>query len=126
MMEDEIRTCFGMYSKFISGVIKLDKIYTDEIISRMSMEQIKTELNIMHMKYIVNSVYSISESSIGSIAYKHMKQLIDDHFSQNRVSLIDSDYLTIKSRLDKLENKEKDKNIINVTDVDDKPKGWLF
>ena len=122
-MEKEIKICFAMYCKYMMSIIKLDKNYTDEIINNMTIDNIKTDINIINMKYIIGSVYSISESSIAILAYKHIKSLIDEHNTINKITIIDNNYLLLKNRLDELE-KQKSLSINEKEQL--KQKGWLF
>lgn len=109
-MENEIKTCFSLYLNLIKGSLKNIREYD---ISDMTISNIRSQLDVIHMQYIVtSSSYSISESSPSMIAYKHLRNMIDTNDINNKCQKLESDMKMIvmensllKEELQELKNK---------------------
>lgn len=125
-MNREIRTCFGLYNNYIKTIVKPIDEYTSAEIDDMSIDDIRTFANVLHMKYILSS-YSISETSTAMIAYKHLTSLIDKNTLLNKMDIIDNDYLLTKDKVGRLELVlDKINGVRDVENNDDKRKRWIF
>jgi len=126
-MDKEIKICFGMYYNYINSIIKLTVECIPDNVDGMSVDEIRSYANILHMKYILSSSYSVSESSIAIISYKHLTGLIDKNLLLNKINIIDNDYLSTKEKINKIEAQLNHvNNNTSVDDLKDKPKGWIF
>lgn len=72
-MISTIKICFTLYYENLKKVIKSDTIYD---IESMSIRDIETEIDIIHMKYILSSPFSVSHNSVQYAAYLHIDTLI--------------------------------------------------
>lgn len=72
-MLSTIKICFGLYYDNFKNIIRSDVIYD---VDNMSVEEIEAQVDIIYMKYITMSSFSISKTSIQSVAYTHMKNVI--------------------------------------------------
>lgn len=115
-MENEIRTCFSLFVHHLKNSIKnLPEYKYDEL----SIPQIKAELNILYMKYLLNSTYLNSEKAIVITAYKHLKNMINDNKNDNNFKLLCMENFLLKQQL-------KDSKIIDTQTNQQLPKGWFF
>ncbi len=90
-MELTIKICFTLYSEYIKPLIKSNIVYN---VDNMSIEEIDSEVDIIHMKYILTSIYSISPTSIPTISYLHMKSMIEKYNNTYRFSVNNDVILT--------------------------------
>ena len=107
-MDTEIRTCFSLYVGYIKNTVKH---LPDYDYNSMTIKQIRGELDIIYMKYILVSSF-ISETAIGVIGYKHIKKMIDDDDLKNKYYRIESELkllglenTLLKQELNDLRNK---------------------
>ena len=75
-MLSTIKTCFGLYYDNFKNIIKSDIVYD---VDNMSVEEIDAQVDIIYMKYITMSSFSISLTSIQVVAYTHMKNVISSY-----------------------------------------------
>lgn len=109
-MESEIKTCFCLYLNHIKSNIKNVHDYD---VSKMTISQIKSQLNIIHMQYILtSSSYAVSEASPCVVAYKHLKKMIDVDDNNSKYEKFESDIkilnlenAILKQELNDLKNK---------------------
>ena len=73
-MDNEIRICFSLFVGHMKSTLKNLPEYE---YGAMAIQQIKAELEVIYMKYILLSSFSISESSVGVVAYRHLKKMIE-------------------------------------------------
>lgn len=90
-MEAPIKICFNLFAQYMKATIKDLRNYDT---SNMSIEQIRGEIDIIYMKYILASTYSLSDTAVGSVAYKHLKDMIDKN--ENRQLKQELDELKVK------------------------------
>ena len=137
-MESEIKTCFCLYLNHIKSNIKNVQDYD---VSKMTITQIRSQLNIIHMQYILtSSSYSVSEASPCVVAYKHLKKMIDVDDNNSKYQKLDSDVkllnlenTILKQELNDLKNKISNTlfpnlstslNMDTIANVN-QPKGWF-
>lgn len=130
-MDKDIRICFELYLQHINVLIKSETNLDTEMINKMSIDEIRTLANILHMKFILSSTYSLAETNVSVIAYKHLINLIDKNILLNKINIIDENYLSIKDRLYIVETfigsiKENKQDPKNDQKKLDNSKGWLF
>ena len=77
-MNTDIKTCFESYVNYMKAnhLKKLDPNYLSEI-SSMTNSQIGSQLNILHMQYILSSAFTITKTSPAYVAFTHLRQMID-------------------------------------------------
>lgn len=73
-MESSIKHCFNLFVRYMGTMIKDIKTYDT---TTMTVEQIRYEIDIIYMKYILVSTYTISETAVGTVAYKHLRDMVD-------------------------------------------------
>lgn len=78
-MENTIKECFKVYYNNLKNVIKSDTIYE---IDNMSIMDIDNEIDMIHMKYIMTSTYSVSKSCIQCVGYNHLKSVIEQYYER--------------------------------------------
>ena len=75
-LEGNIRKCYTLYVSFLKANIKnLESTDQEDI----SIEQIDNQLDVLHMRYILSHAYSLSPDSVGMMAYRHLKQMIEEY-----------------------------------------------
>lgn len=96
-MENSIKYCFKLFVQYMkTSSVKDLKTYDT---GNMTIEQIRAEIDVIYMKYILASTYTISETAVGTVAYKHLKEMIDGNENKQLKHEIDelkvkfSDYL---------------------------------
>lgn len=77
-MESTIKSCFEIYQNNLKSIH--NTTYTPET---MTIEEIENTIDLIHMKYIMASTYSISKSCIQCVAYNHLKSLIEQYYERN-------------------------------------------
>ena len=78
-MLQTIKSCFTMYYDNVKNIIKCNKVYDVET---MTVTDIENEIDIIHMKYILGSTFSISPTSIQCMSYTHLKNIIDQYYDR--------------------------------------------
>jgi hypothetical protein len=122
-MLSTIKICFSLYSENLKNIIKSDKVYDLE---SMDIQEIESEINIIHMKYILTSIYSISTTSTQYNAYIHMINMIEKYYkihgypAENNIITLDDDSQKILQ-----ENNKIPEDLTNDTQPIPK-KGWFF
>lgn len=114
-MENEIRMCFYLWTTHMKNTIKDLRNYDT---TNMTVNQIKAETDIIYMKYILASSYSISDSSVGVISYNHLKKMIE-------CSNTEKNYNKIENEL-KMLNLENEKLKLDLNDLKSKLSSMLF
>lgn len=91
-MEQEIKQCFLLYVTYMKSNIKdLQDYDTDN----MSILQIKTQTNLIHMKYLMTcGMYSVTKTSPIIMGFNHLMNLIND-FESIRLSHGDKTQINI-------------------------------
>ena len=88
-MENEIKMCFCLYLNHIKLNVKNIQ---DLDVSSMTIDLIRSQLNIIHMQFILTSPsYSISETSPSFVAYNHLKKMIDGEDINMKCQKLESD-----------------------------------
>lgn len=144
-MDNEIRICFSL---FVSHMKQTLKNLPEYDYNTITSQQIKSEMEVIYMKYILSSSFSISESSVGVVAYKHLKKMVDDNEKKSKYNTMESDLKIIalentilKQELNELKNKisttlfpinpflSSQQNQLNSTNqqtsTNQQPKGWF-
>ena len=80
-MDKTIKTCFCLYVNHMKNIVKNLNEYDYSV---LTLNEIRDELNIIYIKYILSSPYSISDNSIGIVAYKHIKKMLDEESSKTK------------------------------------------
>ena len=94
-LESNIRKCYTLYVSFLKANIKnLENIDQDDI----SIEQIDNHLDVLHLRYILSHTYSLSPDSVGMMAYRHLKQMIEEYNIKSSVPTADGSVRPTKSR----------------------------
>jgi len=75
-MLNTIKICFSLYSNNLKSVTKDNTEYD---VDNMTIDEIESAIDILHMKYILTSLYSISATSIQIMAHTHMKNMIEKY-----------------------------------------------
>lgn len=108
-METEIRTCFSLFVNHMRGTIKHLPEYDYD---KLTIQQIRAEMEVIFMKYILSSSYSISETSVGFVSYRHLKKMIDSDETKIKYYKIESELkmlslenTILKQELSELKNK---------------------
>lgn len=82
-MDNEIRTCFSLFVNHMRNTVKT---LPDYDYNSMTSAQIAGELDVIYMKYILASSFTISDNSTGVVAYKHIKKMIgNDDLKKNMI-----------------------------------------
>lgn len=141
-IEQEIKTCFTLYLNYMKSQIKNLKGYN---VDEMSISQIRIQLDVIHMQYIVSS-FSISKTSTGYVSYMHLKQMIDNYTITKSEKLInmENDIESLKQEMEILKNKSKNDQEVEIIDmlntpldsltndsynnvtIEEQKKGWFF
>lgn len=91
-MEPSIKNCFNLFVQYMKSSALKDLRNYDT--SSMTVEQIRAEIDIIYMKYILVSSYTLSDTAVGVVAYKHLKEMIDGN--ENKQLRQELDELKIK------------------------------
>ena len=91
-MDNEIKLCFNLFVNHMKANIKDLKTYDA---STMTVNQIRAEIDVIYMKYILCSSYSVSDSSIGVVAYNHLKKMIDGSAKNGQLHKLESEVRTL-------------------------------
>ncbi len=139
-METTIKICFTLYSDYLKPLIKSDTVYN---IDNMTIDEIDSEVDIIHMKFILTSKYSISPTSIPSISYLHMKSIIEKYNNtyrfvvNNEVNLVNIESTQCTNETDEcpqnenvmkecIQNDDEQKPIQTQEQISVTKKGWIF
>jgi hypothetical protein len=95
-METEIKTCFGLFVKHMRSTIKNLPEYD---IDNLTIQDIRGEIEVIYMKYIMASSFLISETSVGVLAYKHLKQMIDGNDINEKIIKLETEISELKNKL---------------------------
>lgn len=98
-MEKEIRICFKLYLNYIKQYVKHLQEYD---VNEMSVSDIDSQLDVIHMQCIIASGYSISKTSPCIIAFNHLKKMIADNNSCYKCQCKDIENKKLKQALDEL------------------------
>lgn len=108
-MDNEIRICFSLFVNHMRTTVKN---LTEYDYNSMTSQQIRGEIDVIFMKYILCSTFSVSDSSIGVVAYKHLKKMIDNdemkikyYKIDNEMKLLALENTILKQELTELRNK---------------------
>jgi len=124
-MEAEIIECFKLYYGYMREQLRLPELANDKI-EKMTIDEIRTQVEVLYMRHVLISTRVVSKTSKGQTIYKHMKSLLNDYITLNKISTIDHNYMSLMERTTKAEtNVEKLANKLKSTTTDEK-KGWLF
>lgn len=85
-MLSTIKICFALYYENLKSIIKSDTIYDVE---NMDIKDIEAQVDIIHMKYITISLFSVSRTSVQFEAYIHMTNLIQKYYEINDCEVCD-------------------------------------
>ncbi|QKF94374.1 hypothetical protein QKU48_gp0916 [Fadolivirus algeromassiliense] len=133
-MDNEIRICFSLFVNHMKGNIKNLPEYD---YNSMTIQQIRGEMDVIFMKYILNSSFSISDSSVGMVAYKHLKKMIDNdemkikyNKMESEMKLLGLENTILKQELTELRNKVSSTlfpmNTLSLNTASlQQPKGWF-
>ena len=116
-MENTIRECFFIYTNFLRQTIK--NVYNYDH-TTMSIGQIRNQIDILHMGFIVHSSYTIAENSPAVIAYKQLITMIESFQERNireKYEELLVQHNRLKIELDSLKDKPK---------VETPKSGWIF
>lgn len=91
-MEGEIKLCFNLFVNHMKSNVKDLRTYDA---STMTVNQIRGEIDVIYMKYILCSSYSVSDSSIGVVAYNHLKKMIDGNAKGSQLHKLESEVKTL-------------------------------
>lgn len=91
-MEHSIKYCFNLFVQYMKTSSVKDLRNYDT--STMTIEQIRAEIDIIYMKYILASTYTLSDTAVGTVAYRHLKEMIDGN--ENKQLRHEVDELKIK------------------------------
>lgn len=91
-MENSIKHCFNLFVNYMKTSSLNDLKKYDTTI--MTIEQIRAEIDIIYMRYVLVSTYSLSDSAVGTVAYKHLKEMIDGN--ENKQIRLELDELKVK------------------------------
>ena len=69
-----IKQCFFLFTKTLD--IRKINIPAEEKIETMNINEIRANLDVIYMEYIVNSICSINDDGLVTRAYKHLDRLI--------------------------------------------------
>jgi hypothetical protein len=126
-MDKQIQVCFRLYFNYMKSQIK----HLHELdIESMSVVDIKGQLEIVYMQYIIASNYSISETSPYTVGYKQLKNMISE--SNSNLSIENAN---LKRELKSLKATMMDTLVPSVENVsesiasEEQPKqkaGWFF
>jgi len=107
--ESEIKLCFNLFVNHMKCNIKELRTYD---VPTMTINQIRAEIDVIYMKYILCSSYSVSDSSIGVVAYNHLKKMIDGsnkntlmHKLENEVKALGLENTFLKQEVNDLKTK---------------------
>lgn len=91
-MEQSIKHCFNLFVQYMKSSALKDLRNYDT--NNMTVEQIRNEIDIIYMKYILASSYTLSDTAVGVVAYNHLKNMIDGN--ENKQLRQEVDELKIK------------------------------
>jgi len=91
-MENSIKHCFNLYVQYMKTSSLKDLRGYDT--STMTIDQIRVEIDIIYMKYILASTYTLSDTAVGTVAYRHLKDMIDGN--ENKQIRQELDELKVK------------------------------
>jgi hypothetical protein len=91
-MENEIKMCFSLFVNHMKANIKDLRSYD---VGAMTINQIRAEIDVIYMKYILISSYSVSDSSIGVVAYTHLKKMIDGNNKVSQIHRLEQEVKTL-------------------------------
>lgn len=121
-MENKIRECFSLLISFIRKNIKDINDYN---INTMSAQDIKCEMDLLYMKYILSSSCLNSDKNTIGLGYKHLRNMIHEFELSNEVRTLQMENFLLKQELDSYKNMSK--NILPVqNDNQEQSKGWFF
>lgn len=109
-MISTIKICFALYYDNIKNVIKSE--FNEYDLDNMTINMIESEIEIIHMKYILSSVFSVSPTSVQFMAYNHLMSLIKKYHEINEHS---SKHV-----------ESKNETIKDAEVKDGKTKGWFY
>ncbi len=150
-MDQEIKLCFTLYLNYMKSQIKNLKSYN---IDDMTIAQIRIQLDVIQMQYIIGS-FSISKTSIAYAGYIHLTQMIDSNYTimklgdfgdlENEIKNIKTENILLKQEIEILKNKieilknkaEPELEIVNIPEIsrdiiqesatiEEQKKGWFF
>lgn len=117
-----IKICFSLYSDNLKIIVKDNTMFDVET---MTIDEIDAAVDILHMKYILTSLYSVSLTSIQYMAYAHMKTIIEK-YNNNTCRFLGNDMANIESTQF---TSEVDEHTINECEPAQEvvlKKGWIF
>lgn len=82
---NNIRTCFMLYVNHLRSQRK-DLVTEAYNYETLTDQQIRSQLDILHMKYILSSSFTLNDSSPCMVAYKHLKSMIDGNSIDEKCS----------------------------------------
>lgn len=133
-MDKDIRYCFSLYLNHMKSQIKNLKGYN---VDEMSITEIRNQLDIIHMQYIISS-FAVSKSSTAVMSYNHLKEMIDNNISklEYEIKLLKEENIDLINKLDEVTKLEgniefESVNIIENKDIgnnkmEEQKKGWFF
>lgn len=72
-----IKQCFFLFTKTLDN--RKINIPDEEKIDKMDVNEIRANLDVIYMEYIVNSICSINDDGLVTRAYKHLDRLIEKY-----------------------------------------------
>ena len=108
-MSNEIKACFQSYVNFMTStqLKKIDTVCPEEI-QLMTNSQIGSELDLIHMQYILLSPFSVSKTTPAYVAYKHLKEMIDTGDINKKCIQLEIDLASAKAENDLLRSELAD------------------
>src|SRR5271170_337398 len=114
------RNCYQQFVEYLCSKLKCCS-HVDENITNMDIKDIKTSAQILYMKYILQSNYSINENSIVPIAYKHLIEVIEDESKDTHIMI-----KNLSQETDIFQENKNDKKLETDGEQTDAKKSWSF
>ena len=104
-MSNEIKSCFESYVTYMKSnhLKKIDNNYLEEI-QFMTNSQIGSEVDLIHMQYILSTSFSISKTAPAYLAYNHLKKMIDTDDINKKCIQLEINITNMKTENDSLRN----------------------
>ena len=121
-MENKIRECFSLLILFIKKNIKDINDYN---IDEMTIQDIRCEIDILYMKYILSPSCLNSDKNTVGLGYKHLRNMIRDLELSNEIRSLQMENFLLKQEIDNHKNPSKNPPCIQ-NENQEQPKGWFF
>lgn len=118
-MERDIAICFTLLVNYLKN--RLGNINNYDC-SKMTINEIKNEVNILLMKYIVDGFFDSGDTKLRTtMAFEHMNKLLEEHDVKFKYLEMEKENKNLKEKLTDIENKIK-----NNTNLNEQSKGWFY